>query len=249
MDDKINKKITKRFGKRGKHLRKTIRKYLVPLTDVDRLLLQSYCTLADCLGTYLGSGYEIAVHSFGEGDSFTRTIVNAGLSGRVALEEIPESVYPLIEQFQFLQKHGDPIMSTSFSVRPNGRKFKTAAIGIIGSEEHLIGMICFNSWLDIPFSEILHNFSIPSYLDTAMLPLQGTDSSRYDSAIRQEILKVREAVMDDSKIPAKFKRKEIVRRLNDAGIFKVKNAIQICADTLDITIATIYMHIRNLDSN
>ena len=60
---------------------------------------------------------------------------------------------------------------------------------------------------------------------------------------------VKDTVMNDSAIPAKFKRKEIVRRLNDSGIFKVKNAIQICADTLDITIATIYMHIRNLDTN
>ena len=110
-------------------------------------------------------------------------------------------------------------------------------------------MICFNYWLDIPFSEVIKAFALPSYLNTAALPLQMTDNSRYDTAIKHEILKVKDTVMNDAGIPAKFKRKEIVRRLNDAGVFKVKNAIQICADTLDITIATIYMHIRNLDSN
>ena len=83
----------------------------------------------------------------------------------------------------------------------------------------------------------------------AALPIQMSDSGRYDTAIKQEILKVKDTVMNDPEIPAKFKRKEIVRRLNDTGVFKVKNAIQICADTLDITIATIYMHIRNLDAN
>ena len=162
---------------------------------------------------------------------------------------VPETAYTAIEQLHIRMKHGDPVISSTFGVRPDGKKYKSASIGIIGSDKKLIGMVCFNFWLDIPFSEIIKSFSLPSYLDSAALPLQMTDSGRYDTAIKQEILKVKDAVMNDSAIPAKFKRKEIVRRLNDSGIFKVKNAIQICADTLDITIATIYMHIRNLDTN
>ncbi len=110
-------------------------------------------------------------------------------------------------------------------------------------------MICFNYWLDVPFSEVIRTFALPSYLNSAAFPLQMSDSGRYDTAIKHEILKVKDAVMNDPEIPAKFKRKEIVRRLNDAGVFKLKNAIQICADTLGITIATIYMHIRNLASD
>ena len=230
-------------------MRKTSRKIHVALTEADRLILDSYCALAGCLGTYLGDAYEIVVHSFGEGDPFTLRIVNAGLTGRSPDNVVPETAYTAIEQLHIRMKHSDPVISSTFGVRPDGKKYKSASIGIIGSDKKLIGMVCFNFWLDIPFSDIIKSFSLPSYLDSAALPLQMTDSGRYDSAIKQEILKVKDAVMNDSAIPAKFKRKEIVRRLNDSGIFKVKNAIQICADTLDITIATIYMHIRNLDTN
>ena len=230
-------------------MRKPNRKVHVSLTEADRLLLDSYCALADCLGTYLGEAYEIVVHSFGEGDPFTLKIVNGGLSGRTPDDKIPDTAYTAFEQLHVRMKHGDPIISSYFGVRPDGKKYKSASIGIVGSESKLVGMICFNFWLDIPFSTVIKSFALPSYLDAAALPLQMTDSGRYDTAIKQEILKVKDAVMNDTAIPAKFKRKEIVRRLNDSGVFKVKNAIQICADTLDITIATIYMHIRNLDSN
>ena len=230
-------------------LRKTNRKTQLVLADADRTILDSYCELASCLGTYLGSAYEIVVHSFGVGDPFTLRIVNSVMTGRTADSKIPETAFTAIEQLQIRLKHGDHPISTTFGVRPDGKKYKSASIGILGAEQRLIGMICFNYWLDIPFSEVIQSFALPSYLDTAILPLQMTDSGRYDTAIKQEILKVKDAVMNDPEIPAKFKRKEIVRRLNDAGVFKVKNAIQICAETLDITIATIYMHIRNLDSN
>ncbi len=219
------------------------------LTDADRLVLQSHCELAGCLGVYLGNAYEIVVHSFGADDPFTLRIVNSGLSGRTADNKIPETAFLAIEQLQIRLKHGDPIISETFGVRPDGKKYKSASIGITGSENKLIGMICFNYWLDVPYSEVIKTFALPSYLDAVSLPIQMSDVVRYDTAIKQEILKVKDAVMNDAEIPAKFKRKEIVRRLNDAGVFKVKNAIQICADTLDITIATIYMHIRNLDSN
>ena len=233
----------------GIFLRKPNRKIQVSLTQTDRMLLDSYCSLATCLGSYLGVAYEIVVHSFGDGEKFTLKIVNGTLSGRTADDKIPETAFTAIEQLQIRQKHGDPIISSNFGVRPDGKKYKSASIGIVGSEGKLIGMICFNYWLDVPFAEVIKSFALPTYLDAAALPLQMSDSGRYDTAIKQEILKVKDAVMNDPEIPAKFKRKEIVRRLNDASVFKVKNAIQICADTLDITIATIYMHIRNLDSN
>ena len=230
-------------------MRKANRKVHVSLTEADRLILDSYCSLAGCLGTYLGDAYEIVVHSFGEGDPFTLRIVNAGLTGRSADDKVPETAFTAIEQLQIRMKHGDPIISSNFGVRPDGKKYKSASIGIAGSEGKLIGMLCVNCCLDIPFSQVIQSFALPSYLNVAALPLQMSDSGRYDTAIKQEILRVKDAVMNDASIPAKFKRKEIVRRLNDSGVFKVKNAIQICADTLDITIATIYMHIRNLDSN
>ena len=229
-------------------MRKANRKMYVELTEADREILKSFCSMAACLGANLGGAYEIVVHSFGKGDPFILSITNNSNSHYEVEDAIPDIIYAAIEQLQSRHSRGEPAIAESYSLRPDGKKCKFSSIGIVGSENRLIGMLNINFWLDVPLSQFMQSFSVPGYLETASLPLQISDSGRYNAALKQEILRVRDEVMDDPEIQAKYKRKEIVRRLNDAGIFKVKNAIQICADTLDITIATIYMHIRNQDS-
>lgn len=229
-------------------MRKSAKKVYITLTDADRQVLDSYCDMISCLSIYLGDAYELVVHSFGSGDLFVKKLINGdGNSRRAEGPRTLENAYPIIEQLELRMKHGAAPIIVSFSVGVDGHKYKSASIGIL-NDQRLIGMICLNYCLDVPFSEVIRSFTLPNYLDDPALSLQVPDNSRYEAALVQSVTKVRDSVMNDPQIPSKFKRKEIVRRLNDSGIFKVKNAIQVCADTLGITIATIYMHIRNLES-
>ena len=229
-------------------MKKTTKKHYLTLTEADNLLLDSYCNLISCLSLYLGDAYELVVHSFGLGDHFIRKLIKGSFASRVIEDPlIPEGAHPSIEQLDLRLKHGEEPIIVSFSVGPDGRKYKSCSIGIV-NEQRLIGMICINYCLDVPFSDVIRSFTLPNHLDDPALALQVPDNGHYTAALVQSITKVRDSVMSDSDIPSKFKRKEIVRRLNDSGVFKVKNAIQVCADTLGITIATIYMHIRNLES-
>lgn len=240
-------------------MRKTGKRLSVSLSDYDKQLLNSYCAFGSCLSSYLGTAYEIVIHSFGENDNFTLKAFNS--NGRIAeekknrnaqgasIDKASDNARGAVEQLRERHKHGDDPIIIGFGIGVDGNTYKSASIGIVGSQSALIGMICINYNLDAPFSDILRNFAIPSYLDSTALPFPVSDNSRYDSSLTQTITKVRDNVMNDPTIPAKFKRKEIVRLLNELGVFKVKNAIQISADTLGITIATIYMHIRNLDTN
>lgn len=230
-------------------VKKTTKSIYIKLNDTDRLILSSFCSFANCLGTFLGSAYEVVVHSFGEKDRYIQTIVNGGLSGRTIDDELTDRVVTVVDQLELRIRHGDPAYYMSFGFDLNGKKVKSASIAILGSEKRLIGMLCVNCYLETPLVEIIRDFTLPAYLDVPIVSLPLNDTSRYDTAMRGQILKVRDEVMKDPAVPAKFKRKEIVRRLNDYGIFKVKDAIQICADTLGITIATIYMHLRNLENN
>ncbi len=230
-------------------MKKVSRKMYVCLTEADRSILDSYCVFAEGLCSYLGKAYEVVVQSFGEGDPFILRSINGGLTSKITDGMLPDTLYNAVEQLQTHHKRGELPYTESFAVRPDGRKTKFTSIGIVGSENKLIGMLNINFWIDAPFSDVVRTFAYPGFLDTASLPLRGSDSSQYNVALKQEVERIKDDVMADPSIPSKFKRKEIVRRLNDAGVFKVKNAIQICADTLDITIATIYMHIRNLEAN
>lgn len=228
-------------------MKKLNSKYQVELTDADRMILNSYCAMSDGLINYLGDMYEITVHSFGIGDNFILKIINGHLSGRTIEVEIPKGAYAIIEQLQLQHKLGDAPFTSTFSICSNGNKLKTAAIGIIGEGNRLIGIFNINCCLDAPLSEFIKNFTLPIYLKDGPVSFVKSVDNRQASSLAQTVIAVRDSVLQDKSIPAKYKRKETIRKLNDAGIFNIKNAIQICADVLDISIATIYMHLKSFE--
>lgn len=226
-------------------MRNVINEYLVELTDEDRLLLSSYCGLSDCLSVYLGGGYEIVIHSLGLGDSFTKKIINGHHSGRTAGEEIEYPVLPIQHLYEKINQEETPIV-TYFSENKKGDVFKSATIGIVAQDKRLIGMMCINFSLSTPLSDIIGSHHLPKDVIVKKTYLDSYNSSDYETIIRQTVRETENTVMSDSAIPSKYKNKEIVRRLNELGVFDVKTGVVICAEVLGISITTVYMHLRNL---
>ncbi len=67
-----------------------------------------------------------------------------------------------------------------------------------------------------------------------------------DELITEAVSEILEEVMDDPEIAAINKNKEIVIRLEEKGIFNIKDAVVKVADQLEISKNTVYMHLRNL---
>ncbi len=67
-----------------------------------------------------------------------------------------------------------------------------------------------------------------------------------DELIAEAVSEILEEVMDDPEIAAINKNKEIVIRLEEKGIFNIKDAVVKVADQLEISKNTVYMHLRNL---
>lgn len=222
--------------------------YFVELTDSDKQILSSYCTLCDCLSAYLGSAYEIVVHSLGVGDNFTQKIVNSK-SERSAKDTVDSSFVLAIEQLYARILNGDlPVIVYFGSGKTGTDMYKSTTIGIIGSENRLIGMLCINFQLNAPFMDIVSSLALPSNLVAGHL-LQNNQNNNlgYEATLYETIQNTKDVVMNNPDIPPKFKRKEIIRRLYEARVFEIKNGVAICAEMLGVTITTIYMHIRNFD--
>ena len=79
-------------------------------------------------------------------------------------------------------------------------------------------MICLNFYLNTPFSEVLESFALPRYLVAGNAPYSALDNRGYDAILYDTIKSAKQAVMDDLDIPSKYKKKEIIRRLNEAGV-------------------------------
>jgi len=226
-------------------MKNEIEEYLLEFTEADELTLSSYCNLCDCLAVYLGGGYEIVIHSLGIGDSFTRKIVNGHYSGRTVGEEMKYPISPIQHLYEKLRQDEAPVI-TYFSENEKGDVFKSATIGIEGQNRRLIGIMCINFFLGTPLSDIIGKLFPPKDVIVKKTYLDSYNSGDYETIIRQTVNEVKNTVMSDASIPSKYKKKEIIRRLNDIGVFNVKTGVLICADILGIRITTVYMHLRNL---
>ena len=229
-------------------MKKRIEDYLVKLSDSDRKTLASYSDLCDGLNACLGNAYEIVVHSLGKGDRFILRIVNGEYSGRSVDDEHDQLSVQAVEQLDALRKQGDKPVLVNFSLGDGGDVIKSASIGILGDGAKLIGMICLNFHMNAPFSSIIETFSPPGFLSAINSVNHSNDERNYDSTIYETVRNAQASVINDPGIPSKFKRKEIIRLLSDMGVFNVKKGVSICAEVLGVTITTIYMHIRNLDT-
>ncbi len=229
-------------------MRKSIDDYLVKLSDTDTLILESYESLCGCLNEYLGGGYEIVLHSLGSDDFFIKKIINGHYSDRTEGRALKDYPVKAIEHLYEKLQNDQPVVSVYFSENSKGEIFKSSTIGIIGENNRIIGMLCLNFFLNTPFSELVAQFYPPNdvILKKNHLDAYEQEDSSYEQIITKAVNEAKTAVEQDAGIPLKYKNKEIIRRLEQTGVFKIKESVVVCAGLLNISATTIYMHLRNL---
>ena len=222
-----------------------IKEYQVKLTEADYAVLESYEIMCDALSEYLGDGYEIVLHSLGEDDYFIRKIIKGHYSNRTVGSAADN--YPLRIIERIIQQHesGGTASSVYFSDNHKGELFRTMSAGIFGAGGRLIGLLCINFYMDTPLSHIVQQLYPTSEV---IRKKTGADEEQsFSEIIERVVAAAEESVMADTSIPPKLRRREVIRRLFDAGIFDLKGSVAACAKLMGIQASTIYMHIRRLN--
>ena len=214
----------------------------VTFTLVDSVILDSYKGALAGLSAYLGDGYEIVLHSLEDLDHSVVAIFNGERSGRQVGAPITDLA------LQMLARIEDENMQDSiiYFNRNEGREsFKSATIVIRGERQRVIGLLCINYDLDQPLSKVMRNLS-PGNENHAIQSVEVL-ADHSDQLIVSMLEEVRSSVYADASVTPVNRNKEIVRQLDDKGVFKLKNAVVKVAEQLDISRNTVYMHLRNLD--
>ncbi|MGN8853113.1 helix-turn-helix domain-containing protein [Anaerobiospirillum succiniciproducens] len=60
---------------------------------------------------------------------------------------------------------------------------------------------------------------------------------------------MRDEVMADDQINQRQKNKVIISKLNDAGLFNLRNSVQIISELLGVSRDAIYLHLRTIKKN
>jgi predicted transcriptional regulator YheO len=213
------------------------------------MIMDSYKKMMDGLADYLGTGYEIVLHSLEDLEKSVVKIINGEHTGRKEGAPITNFALNILFQLQEGSKYNH---LTYFSEGKHGEVLKSCTILIRGENERVIGMLCLNFYLDTPLSTFISAFqgntplqAGPGY-HAAAPPVKEWYSSDTDDLLLHAVQDAKERVDADPRVNSSLKNREIVRLLNEQGLFNFKNAVIQIAEMLNISKNTVYMHLRAL---
>jgi predicted transcriptional regulator YheO len=206
----------------------------VSFTEQDYVVLESYKMMLDGLSDYLGSAYELVLHSLDDLEHSAVKVINGHLTGRSEGAPITELALNMLERicscsvqkdyvcYHGYNKDGHPLRSSTIAIRSNGR---------------IIGLLCMNFYMNTPLSEIFNTFSAAPFISESYV--QSVDDTIH-VAVERAVAAV------DLPENSSVRNREIIEHLNAAGIFRIKDAVKRVAKELNISKNTVYMHLRNL---
>ena len=214
---------------------------MIKLTKIDKAILDSYASMIDGLSQYLGSAYEISLHSLEDYNHSVVKIKNGYHSGRSIGAPLTDLALNMLKRINDLGISETETYISYNAITHTGERLKSSTLPIIGENNRVIGMLCINFYLDTPLSEILHSFE-----ESSTQIKKEHFSNDISDTIKQTTIDARNQVMLNPSIPATNKNKELIRILNEKGIFKIKDSVVTVANTLDISKSTVYLHLRSL---
>lgn len=219
--------------------------YLI-LSDTDKKILESYKIMIPNLGEYLGDGYEIILHSLENLHHSVIANVNGHYSGRANGAPITDFALSMLAKLEHDKDHS----SFCYMNRSKtGVPLRSSTLPILGENQRIIGLICINFYTNIPFSQILSKFQVsPSSIPLAPEEIRENFAENTDELIESVLVEVKERIFNDSTISSPNKNKRIIEELYTKGIFNIKDAVIKVAGLLGISKNTVYMHIRNANS-
>ena len=219
--------------------------HYLELTDVDKKILDSYKAMVPILGEYLGNGYEIILHSLEDLQHSVIENVNGHYSGRKNGSPITDLALSMLTRIKY-----DPDFSEFCYMNrsKSGSPLRSTTIPVYGENKRIIGLICINFYTDIPFSQILEKYEPVSSSNQDDLEIRENFSEDVDELIENVVDEVKEKVLGDPSVSPHYKNKKIIEELNSKGIFNIKDSVIKVAALLKISKNTVYMHIRNANS-
>lgn len=212
------------------------------LTKTDRLILESYASMLDGLSAYLGSIYEISLHSLEDYNHSVIKIMNGYHSGRAAGAPLTDLALNMLKRINDRGLSCSESYTSYNAINPVGEHLKSSTIPVIGENGRVIGILCINLYLDSPLTEVLESITGTKNEHTE----QEYFASDMSDAILNAVNDARSQVMFNNSIAPVNKNKEIIRILHDKGIFRIKNSVSRVADALNISKNTVYLHLRSI---
>lgn len=213
--------------------------------------IHKFVPLVEFLGAFLGENYEVVLHDVSEGDRSVLAIANSeNISGRkvgapltdLALKFVVEREYEKRDWamgYMTQAKDGSPLHSATYFIREDGGELA----GLLCLNMHISDFVKARDTID----RLLGGFSCQSPQNgVGDISLTESFSSSVEDLTGQLILQI---VQEKAVPPERMTTDEkidLVRILNERGVFLLKGAVHVVAEHLSSSEPTIYRYLQKL---
>lgn len=215
----------------------------VKLTQADRQILNSYKLMLDGLAEYMGPGYEIILHSLENYDNAAVKVINGHYSGRTEGAPLTDLALQMLDAIEANPANAQGIVYLNKTI--SGHPLRSTTIPIHGEDNRIIGLLCMNFHMNLPFSTILEHLTTTSTVSSEAQRIE-TYANNIDDLVLSALQDAREQVLSNPSISASNRNKEIIAILNQKSIFNIKDAVITVAKHMGISKNTVYLHLRNI---
>ncbi|QEN09625.1 hypothetical protein EXM22_17145 [Oceanispirochaeta crateris] len=222
-------------------------KELISMND-EHPLLSLMIPIADIIAKTIGDNCEVAIHDLTHPKHSIFYIVNGSLTGRKKYDGLSPAFNELV---QLATLHEDNLVNYFDS--ENGHLFKCSKSLIRDENQHIIGCFCINIAIDnyLQMKSTIDSLCETQHIDN--LNVQKTQAGNLDSNISElvhdMIINTYSELKGAKSKLSKADKIELVRFLNDKGIFRVKGTIEMVGELLKISKFTVYSYLEQIKSN
>lgn len=217
-------------------------------------LLESYFPIASFIAAIVGPKCEVVVHDISDPEHSIIFIENGHISGRKIGDGSTDLVLKILKGEAYRDKQYIVNYKASGSL---GQKFRSSTYFIKDSQGKLVGLMCLN--IDISHMEVAAEWINHVLQGGSLTPPVPMDSLPEDKPQESEFL---QGNVDDllqhiitntlSKVNLPIDRLssnekiEIVKELNEQGVFLLKGGVTQVASALSISEPTVYRYLQKL---
>lgn len=201
-------------------------------------ILKSYIPVANIITQTFGKNCEVSIHDLTQPESSVVYVANGTVTGR----KEGQSFNHLIRQVLLSKKFKDDCTANYLFEADNGKKIKSSSALIRNPEGEVIGMLCINYDLTLSYLIKEEVLGFLPELTQDEMPVEDELPNQDVTTIIDELI----ANIIKNKDKDSLKRKdsvELIRFMDEKGVFLVKGAIDKVAESLGLSKVTIYCYL------
>lgn len=207
-------------------------------------VLDAMIPIAEALTKTIGSNCEIAIHDLTNLKNSIYYISNGEITGRKA----GDSLSSVFKDLVTLAEENDDSLINYYTVE-NGRPLKCTKVLIRDDCNDIIGIFCVNIAIDdyLYVKKMVDDLCKTELLDTYSEKKEPDSSTDEVGELMRTLIASIYSGIRGSKTRLSTKdRFEMVRLLEEKGVFRVKDAVEIVATTIGISKFTVYSYLNKI---